>query len=88
MSDLKIAPYPEWYIIHDREGVVHHVPTWKYIDGLQKEREALRAENERLREVLINLVERIDINGGLGEYKGGKPFALEEAKKALEGKDG
>lgn len=29
------------------------------------------------------LVERIDLNGGLGEYKGGPAFALGNARKAI-----
>ena len=43
----------------------------------------LTAENERLLEVLRNLLERVDRNGGLGEYKGGKAFAVSDARAAL-----
>lgn len=32
---------------------------------------------------LRDLIERCDINGGLGEYKGGQPFALKNARQAL-----
>lgn len=38
---------------------------------------------ERYEAALKDLVERIDRNGGLGDYKGGPPFALARAREAL-----
>lgn len=43
-------------------------------------------ESIRYREALERLVERVDLNGGLGEYKGGHPWALRDARAALEAK--
>lgn len=38
-------------------------------------------ENERLKSIIKDLVERIDLNGGIGEYKGGKAFIMQEARE-------
>lgn len=42
-----------------------------------------KQEVDKLREALGKLIERIDINGGLGEYKGGPVFVMEEARKLI-----
>ncbi len=34
-------------------------------------------------EVIENLRERIEIEGGFGEYKGGKPFVMKDARELL-----
>lgn len=36
-----------------------------------------------IRETVTALIERIDINGGLGEYKGGKPFIVSDVRAIL-----
>lgn len=43
----------------------------------------LERENAALLEALKALVERIDANGGLGEYKGGPAFVMQKAREAL-----
>lgn len=43
----------------------------------------LIAAAPELLEVLERLIERIDINGGLGEYKGGKAFILDDARNII-----
>lgn len=42
---------------------------------------------ERLRKIIKDLVERIDLNGGIGDYKGGKAFIMQKAREALSNKD-
>lgn len=46
---------------------------------------AKRAEAERdeAKRALADLLERVEINGGLGEYNGGVPFAIYNAGKVL-----
>ncbi len=48
------------------------------------------AHNKRLRKALTDLVDRVERNGGLGEYNGGRAFALSQARAALKesGKEG
>ena len=58
----------------------------KIKDGRCEEAEAnarLIAAAPRLLEALRKLVERIDTNGGIGEYKGGPPFVMAEARAAI-----
>ena len=43
--------------------------------------------NLELLEALRNLVERIDINGGIGEYKGGPSFVMKNARQAIANAD-
>ena len=50
------------------------------IRDLRAELSTLRAEATA---VVSGLVERIERNGGLGEYKGGKPFILGDARTFL-----
>ena len=38
---------------------------------------------DKLLEALKRLVERIDFNGGIGEYKGGPAFVMKEAREAI-----
>lgn len=45
----------------------------------------LRAERDRLREALRDLLDRVDRNGGIGPYIGGAPFAVRNARAALKG---
>lgn len=51
----------------------------------EAERDEAKAELARddVRRALADLLERVDINGGLGEYNGGVPFAVANARKAL-----
>lgn len=30
-----ITPYPEWYVLVDEYGTVHHLPKWNYMKVLQ-----------------------------------------------------
>jgi hypothetical protein len=49
-------------------------------------RQAILAEREhvtRLAAALADLLERVRLNGGLGEYKGGPAFAVKNAEDAL-----
>lgn len=92
----EITPYPEWYIIYDREGAIHHVPQWRYIEKLQKENERLK---EALEECLSNLESdtqewRRRIEGAYDDglecpyYErryGSNASAIMKAKQALEG---
>jgi hypothetical protein len=43
----------------------------------------LEDEKRELVEALAHLVERIDLIGGIGEYKGGQPFVLKAARALL-----
>ena len=43
----------------------------------------LLEERKMLLEALKRLVERIDFNGGIGEYKGGPAFVMKAARKAI-----
>jgi len=43
----------------------------------------LIAAAPELLEALKRIVERIDINGGLGEYKGGPVFVMKAAREAI-----
>ena len=65
------------------EGDRRHAEIAALVRAAQAEIDRLTAENERLLEVLRNLLERVDRNGGLGEYKGGKAFAVSDARAAL-----
>jgi hypothetical protein len=44
---------------------------------------ALLDRIEKLEGALTKLLDRVDRNGGLGEYKGGPPFVVSEARAAL-----
>lgn len=35
-EELSISPYPDWYIMVDNKGVIHHLPSWKYIKEIQE----------------------------------------------------
>jgi hypothetical protein len=49
----------------------------------EAERDALKALNTELVEVLTDLLERVDRNGGIGEYKGGPAFVVGKARALL-----
>lgn len=53
------------------------------IDVLGELRDSYEESEAKLVKALEALVERIDINGGLGQYKSGKPFALREARQLV-----
>lgn len=53
------------------------------ITRLMAENERLKAVNQDLVEALSALLERVELNGGLGEYKGGPPWAVRRATEAL-----
>jgi hypothetical protein len=40
--------------------------------------------SEILAVALVDLLDRVVRNGGLGEYTGGKPFAIKQARDALD----
>ena len=42
------------------------------------------ADRDDLLEVLRRLVERIDFNGGIGEYQGGPAFVMKAARQAIQ----
>ena len=47
----------------------------------------IKALRERVKELefhLEGLIERIDLNGGMGPYVGGRPFVLKYARESLE----
>ncbi len=44
----------------------------------------LEKERDEVLRTLADLVARIDLNGGLGEYIGGAPFALRKAHALLD----
>ena len=48
-----------------------------------KEIERLRAEKAELLEALKNLVDRVDRNGGIGEYKGGPAFVMGHSRATI-----
>ena len=45
--------------------------------------EELERSNTELEEALAALVERIEYNGGIGEYNGGPVFVMARARTAL-----
>ena len=48
------------------------------------DKQICEAEVEILLRTLKRLVERIDFNGGIGEYKGGPAFVMKHAREAIE----
>jgi acetyl esterase/lipase len=50
---------------------------------LTAERDQLRSQNAELVEALRDLLERVDRNGGIGEYKGGPAFVTGKARALL-----
>ena len=44
---------------------------------------ALRRSHDNLLKALINLVDRVDRNGGIGEYQGGPAFVMKAARDAI-----
>ena len=64
-------------IVYDCDGV--RVGT----DHLTEAEASLIAAAPDMYEALKKLVERIDFNGGIGEYQGGPAFVMEKARAAL-----
>lgn len=52
-------------------------------DTLTKEIAEIKERASTLFEALKKLVERVDMNGGIGEYKGGPPFVMKSAREAI-----
>jgi hypothetical protein len=57
--------------------------TYSAMQQAAAELRRLHEVNAELLEVLGALVERVNLNGGLGEYRGGVPFILRRATEAI-----
>ena len=87
MTDTKPGmPEVRWNAYERLRGALIE---WQAKAGHMEQR-ALAAERdaERLREALQALVDRIDHNGGIGEYRGGHAFVMRNAKAALSAREG
>lgn len=91
----KHTPAP-WKLMHQTsdgsqlvgDGAYGFITIDRACDGKNNRGEMLAnarliASAPELLEALKNLVKRIDINGGLGEYKGGPSFVMTEARQAI-----
>jgi len=54
------------------------------IEALTTAQKAERVRYERLIKASKRLLERIDYNGGIGEYKGGPVFVVKEIREAIQ----
>ncbi len=70
--------------------MAHNGHTTEYGNGprlyptpLMEEVDALKARIEALETALRNLIIRVDMNGGIGEYKGGPAFVMKRARELL-----
>jgi hypothetical protein len=68
----------------DAMGYPAYAASWESIArSACAERDLLRERERELVEALRDLLDRVDRNGGLGEYKGGVPFATKTARELL-----